>query len=209
MAGEGNQTVGRVMVPLSEYPWVYDDDTLRDAIDVLRRHRLGRAQAHRSLLVFSRTEKIQGEERLVGILTIRDFFNAIQRNRLVSKNWVSLSMGWACFYRKDPLEESLAIKVKSVLRPLVKAYAQVDDPLTRAVELMMTQKVNLVPVFHNNKVAGIIRAVDILDSIADMLVSGDQLPGANRGEGRPDPVPERGSLWSLWSPVPMPLPAGQ
>lgn len=205
MAGEDDLTVGQMMVPLAEYPWVYEDDTLRKAIDVLRTHRLGRGPAHRSLLVFSRTLRVGGEERLVGILTVRDFLNAIQSKRLMTKNWVSLSMGWAPFYRMDPLQESLAVEVKSVLRPLVKAYAQVDDPLSRAVELMMSHKVNLVPVFDDHRAVGIIRAVDVLEAIAGMLVDDNPRPG-NRRQGVPPPVPEDGSLWPVWSAVPFPLP---
>lgn len=91
-----NKNIKELMVPLNEYPYVYDTNTLKDAIGVLRKHRLGKDHLHRSILVFSKTEKVDNEEKLIGI-------------------------------------------------------------------------VNIIPVFENKKAVGIIRAIDILDYIAEML----------------------------------------
>lgn len=164
-----NKKVRELMVPLNEYPFVYDTDTLKDAIEVLRKHRLGKEHLHRSILVFSKTEKIENEEKLIGILTVRDFLQAIQKNRFIYDNTEIFTMSWAYFYRKDPLKESLVTKVGKAMRPLVKAYLQADDTVTRAIELMMTKKVNIIPVFEGKKAVGIIRVIDILDYIGDML----------------------------------------
>ncbi|MDQ0284965.1 CBS domain-containing protein [Desulfofundulus luciae] len=160
--------VGEIMVPLSEYPVVYETDTLKDAIKVLRNYRAA-GHEHRSLLVFSKTRKVGNEEQLVGILTTRDILNAIKKNRMLYDNTELFTMSWAFFYRREPLNELTVTRVGQAIRPLVDAYVQADDTVTRAIELMMTKNVNILPVFEGKKAVGIIRAIDLLDYIAGML----------------------------------------
>lgn len=78
-------------------------------------------------------------------------------------------MSWAFFYHKTPLEQYTVTRVGQAARPLVKAFLQDNDTVTRAIELMMTQNVNLIPVFRDKKAVGILRALDLLDYIGDML----------------------------------------
>ncbi|WP_027718295.1 CBS domain-containing protein [Desulfovirgula thermocuniculi] len=163
-----NRKVAELMVPLAEYPVVYETDTLKEAILTLRNYRAA-GHHHRSVLVFSRTKKVQGEEMLVGILTTRDILNAIKKNKMLYDNTELFTMSWAFFYRREPLEELTITRVGQAIRPLVDAYVQADDTVTRAIELMMTKNVNILPVFEGKKAVGIIRAIDLLDYIADML----------------------------------------
>lgn len=160
--------VKELMVSLAGYPVIHDDGTVRDAIKVLKNY-LAEGKEHRSILVFSKNKKVQGEEELVGILTVRDIFNAIKRNKSCYDNTELFAMSWAYFYRKDPLNECIITKVGQITRPLVKAFLQSDEDVTKAIELMMTKNINLVPVFEGKKAVGIVRAIDILDYIAEML----------------------------------------
>lgn len=162
------KAVRELMLPITDYPLVYEDDTLKDAIKVLKFH-MAEGKEHRSLLVFSRTKKVGNEEQLVAILTVRDILNTIKRNRMLYENTELFTMSWAFFYHKTPLEHYTVTKVGQSARPLVKAFLQDEDSVTRAIELMMTQNVNLIPVFKDKKAVGIIRALDILDYIGDML----------------------------------------
>ncbi|GBF34552.1 CBS domain containing protein [Desulfocucumis palustris] len=157
-----------LMVPISEYPVVYEDLSLKEAIIILKNH-LSRGKEHRSLMVFSKDKKVGGEERLVSILTVRDILNTIKRNRMIYENTELYTMSWAFFYHKTPLEQYTITRVGQAARPLVKAFLQDNDTVTRAIELMMTQNVNLIPVFRDKKAVGILRALDILDYIGDML----------------------------------------
>lgn len=161
--------VGELMVSLAEYPFVYETDSLKDAVKVLKGY-LDEGKSHRSLLVFSKTKKVAGEEELVGILTVRDILNTIKKNRKCPGK-ADLFMSWALFYRKDVLDECLVTTVGQAIRPLVKAFVQVDDSITKAIELMMNNNVNLLPVFENKKAVGIIRALDILDYIGILIES--------------------------------------
>lgn len=162
------KTVKDLMVPISEYPVVYEDHSLKDAIMTLKTH-LSEGKEHRSLMVFSRNKKVGNEDQLVAILTVRDILNTIKRNRMLYENTELYTMSWTFFYHKTPLEQYTITKVGQAARPLVKAFLMDNDTVTRAIELMMTQNVNLIPVFRNKKAVGVIRALDILDYIGEML----------------------------------------
>lgn len=58
--------VEEVMVTISEYPVIYGDDSLSEAIMMLK-NSLARDKGHRSLMVFSKVQKVSGEEMLIGI----------------------------------------------------------------------------------------------------------------------------------------------
>lgn len=163
-----SKKVRELMVPLSDYPVVYDTDSLQVAIKTLKGY-LADGKEHRSLVVLSRSKKVAGEEELVGILTVRDILNAIKRNKMCYDNTELYALSWAYFYHRDPVKECTVTDVGKVVRPLVKAFVHVDDQVTRAIELMMTKNVNVLPVFEGKKAVGVLRALDLLDYIGEML----------------------------------------
>jgi CBS domain-containing protein len=164
----GTKKVKELMVPLSEYPVVYDTDSLNEAILVLKKYMAG-GKGHRSLLVFSKSKKVGGEEQLVGILTVRDILNAIKANTLSYNGAELFEISWSRFYHRDPLKKPFITKVGDVIRPLVQAFVQSNQDVTDAIRLMMTKNVNLLPVFEGKKAVGVIRAIDLLDYIGEML----------------------------------------
>ena len=164
--------VRELMVPITDYPQVFDTDSLSDAIITLRKHR-ETSREYRSLLVFSKTKKIEGEPELVGILTIRDMLNAIRRittdYTMGDEPFIS---SWAWFYQKKSLKDTIKINVHNARRPLVYAFIQADQSVTEAIRKMMTKNVNILPVFKGHKPVGILRSVDLLDYISEMLTEG-------------------------------------
>lgn len=168
--GERKRTVKELMVPIHEYPVIYDDDTIKEGIKSLKKY-LDEGKEYRSLLVFSRTKKVSGEEELVGILTVRDILNALKSNRAGFDNndLFNLSMasiGWAYL---DPVGKHINVKVGKIVRPLVKAFIQSNESVTSAVESMMGNNVNILPVYKGKKAVGIIRALDVLDCLGELL----------------------------------------
>lgn len=157
-----------LMVPLAEYPVVYDTDNLKDAILVLKKYLAG-GKGHRSLLVFSKSKKVGGEEQLVGILTVRDILNAIKANTLTYNGAELFEISWSRFYHRDPFQKTLITKVGDVIRPLVQAFVQSDQDVAAAIRLMMTKNVSLLPVFEGKKAVGVIRAIDLLDYLGAMI----------------------------------------
>lgn len=160
--------VRELMVLLAEYPRVYEHETLKDAIKTLKDY-IAKGKEHRSLLVFSNIRKIGGEEELVGILTVRDILKALEKNIAIRTNRELPAMSWAYFYRKDPASDLVFTTVGQVVRPLVKAFIQADKEVTKAIEIMMTKGVNIIPVFEGKKAVGIIRGLDLLDYIGDLI----------------------------------------
>lgn len=164
----GSKKVKELMLPLSEYPVVYETDTLKEAVLVLKRHLAG-GRGYRSILVFSKTRKVGSEDQLVGILTVRDILNAMKRNNACYDGTELFKESWAMFYHRDPLQQCQITRVGDVVRPLVEAYIQADQDVTQAIRKMMAKNVNILPVFEGNRAVGLIRAVDLLDYIGEML----------------------------------------
>lgn len=160
--------VRECMVPLSNYPMVYETDCLRDATAVLKKY-LDQGKEHRSLLVFSKSKKVGGEERLVGVLTIRDILQSIKKKTLSFSGTEAFSFSWAFFYNKDPLKDTLVTRVSDALRPLKESFIQADQDVNYALDQMIKFNVNMLAVFDGKKAVGIIRAVDLMKYIVEKM----------------------------------------
>lgn len=160
--------VKELMVPVSsssEYPIVYNTDTLRDAIKVLKKC-TGGSKVHRSMIVLKREGT---EEKLAGILTVRDILNAIKVKSINNDKDGKFPVMWGNFYRKSSLGYSVSTKVSDAIRPLVTEFVHSEQNVSDAIRIMMTKKINILPVFEGGKPIGIIRAIDILYYIEDCL----------------------------------------
>lgn len=160
--------ISEKMIPLSNYPTVYDTDCLKDATNILRKY-LAEGKEHRSLLVFSRAKKVEGKERLVGVLTIRDILAAIKKNTLSYSDSEVFSFSWAFFYNKDPLKDVLVTQVGEALRPFKETAIQANHDVNDALDMMIKKNVNMLPVFEGKEAVGIIRAVDLMRYVVDKI----------------------------------------
>ena len=79
------------------------------------------------------------------------------------------TMSWARFYHKSSLGNSVSTKVEEAIRPLVTEFVQTEQDVSDAIRIMMTKNINILPVFEGEKPVGIIRAIDILDYIGELL----------------------------------------
>ncbi|AET68615.1 putative signal-transduction protein containing cAMP-binding and CBS domains [Desulfosporosinus orientis DSM 765] len=157
-----------LMVPVSfssDYPIVYNTDTLKDAIKVLKKC-TGETKIHRSMIVL---KKEGTEEKLAGILTVRDILNAIKVKTINDDKDGKFPEKWGNFYRKSALGHSVSTKVSDAIRPLVTEFVNSEQDVADAIRIMMTKKINILPVFDGGKPIGIIRAVDILYYIEECL----------------------------------------
>ena len=161
----GTKKVKELMVPVSEYPVVYNTDTIKDAIKVLKTY-LGEHKEHRSMVVLKREGT---EEKLAGILTVRDILNTIKEKTMSNERNELFTMSWARFYHRGSLDQSVTTRVEDAIRPLVTEYVQTEQDVSDAIRIMMTKGINILPVFEGGKPVGIIRAIDILDYIGELL----------------------------------------
>lgn len=157
--------IKELMVPISEYPVVYNTDSLKDAIIVLKTY-LVESKEHRSMIVLKREGT---EEKLAGILTVRDILNAIKGKTMSYDRNELFTMSWSRFYHKGPLDNSVTTRVEDAIRPLVTEYVNTEQDVSDAIRIMMTKGINILPVFEGGKPVGIVRAIDILDYIGELL----------------------------------------
>ncbi|WP_031513625.1 HPP family protein [Desulfofalx alkaliphila] len=165
--------VSDLMIPLSMYPVVYDTDGIKEATKVFRRHLRKSGKEYRAVLVFSKTEKIDGEERLVGILRVRDIMNVIKMNAAREEvNPKPFGNSWAFFY-KAPQEEPIT-KVADALLPLKNFGVGPDQTVDEALDIMIENGLNMLLVFDGKKAVGVIRVFDLLKYLTDLLEDDDE-----------------------------------
>jgi len=155
------KSVRDIMVPLEKYPSVHVNSTLAEAIKVLsdsfHTDKRGIISGQRSLLV------LNDDRDLTGILTIRTILNAVN---------VKSSVGAALtrFFSRDVVEDNaMLINVSEVMRPVFSNCVDVNDNAAEAGRVMLTGKVNIIPVMEKGKAVGIIRSIDLFNIIGELL----------------------------------------
>jgi len=173
-----------MMIPLEDYPWVYIDDTLGHAIQVMEKAHLEvgrRASLPRVLLVFDH------DEDLVGIVRRRDIMRGLEPNFLVSQPLEyrvkffdvgvdpHLSELASDLSREATLErvvrglrEQANRPVGDVLRPIPTSLGP-EDQIMKAVYEMVSLNQSLIPVVQEDKVIGVLRSVDVFHDLALLL----------------------------------------
>ncbi len=147
-----------VMVPLERYATVYEDQSLKEAIDVLRN---SLASGHRTLAV------LNSRNDVVGFLTVRTILKALEIAVLEADAWTE---SWTLFFLRGRAERLKNIKVKEVMRPVVKVFVSEATPLQEVARTLLRNQVNHIPVLNRErKVVGIIRAIDVLDVLAELM----------------------------------------
>ncbi len=152
-----------VMTPLDGYSAVSDEATLEEAIKVLRtsfyRDEKGIAFGHTSVLIIGKS----GE--LAGILTIPNILKAIERKSAE----IGLPLR-GLFSQISLLHQTLAqIPVREAMSPIGKTGVKEDESAGRAISKFLESEETLLPVTGEGKTVGILRAVDLLQSIGHVL----------------------------------------
>jgi predicted transcriptional regulator len=165
-----------VMVPLDQYPHVNQNSTIRQAIEEMYRHELevaGRKSLPRVILVFD------DRNQLVGMVRRRDIMRGLEPKFLVSK---PLEYRKKLFDVKvDPnlseisydkmikgIREQAGRPVSDVMRP-IKVTVNHEEHLVRVIYEMVDNNLSLLPVLKDKKVVGVLRSVDMLHEVAQLL----------------------------------------
>jgi CBS domain-containing protein len=159
-----------LMIPLEDYPHIPYWFTLRQAMAIVREAavKFEGSFEPRAVLVFD--EKYQ----LMGILTLRDIIRGLEPRFLQETNLVkgdpSLTILMGDLFGPG-LKEASQKPVSEVMSP-IKVTAQGNDPVAKAIFLMIKADVGMMPVIQENKVAGMVRLSDLFKEMSD-LVLGD------------------------------------
>ncbi len=163
-------SISELMIPVSGYPKVKEDDSLSSAIARLRQY-YSEDREHRSMLVTGETE--DATERIVGILRINDIMSALKHlTRSYDSDEVSRmahSLGdYGTRMRQDKevdLRRGFEWKVKEVM-PQKPHRVDIDQSPAETLQIMLLNNVDVLAVCQNGQIVGIIRAVDLLEYIS-------------------------------------------
>lgn len=166
-----------VMVPLDKYPSVSPDDSLATAATALSNWHIdmrGSVSMPRILLVMNDA----GE--LVGLVRRRDILKGLAPSFLVAE--ISDHPEKMIDVEVDPnLTELLSHRAAEKLRaksetPVgeiadpIPATVHVDDPLIRVMQVMIQHDQAMLPVVDENEhVTGVVRTVEVLRAVCDMI----------------------------------------
>jgi CBS domain-containing protein len=157
-----------LMIPLEDYPHIPYWFTLRQAMAIVREAAIKFEGIFepRAVLVFD--EKYQ----LMGILTLRDIIKGLEPRFLKETTLVkmdpSLTLLLGDLFGPNMKQESQK-PVSEVMSP-IKVTVNADDPIVKALFLMIKENVGMMPVLQDNKVAGIVRLSDLFTEISKVVL---------------------------------------
>jgi len=154
-----DRVAGDIMVPVSKYAAVKENDSLKHSIQVLKD---SLPSGFRTLIV------LDDAQDLVGFLTTRTLLKALGVYGVEEDIWTTDN--WGTFFMRIEKERLKKVKVKKIMRPLVKVFVNEDTPVQEVARVILTSQINHIPVLNKEKKAvGIIRTIDILDVLAGFL----------------------------------------
>jgi CBS domain-containing protein len=157
-----------LMIPLEDYPHIPYWFTLRQAMAIVREAavKFEGSFEPRAVLVFD--EKYQ----LLGILTLRDIIRGLEPRFLKETNLIkadpSLTVLMGDLFGPGMKEQSQK-PVSEVMSP-IKVTVNGNDPIVKALFLMLKENVGLMPVMMDSKVAGMIRLSDLFTEISKLVL---------------------------------------
>lgn len=152
-----------IMVPISEYPVIYEDTPVSEAVSVMREsfhQKDGTWYGFQSVLV------VNGRGKLVGILTLRGFLKAFKIQAILDH-----------FLKGDPegliflprFYNNMEIVTKDIMRPLNLVTVQADSDIFEAIVVMVEGKINSLPVISGTELVGVVRTIDLFWTVGEFL----------------------------------------
>lgn len=164
-----NETkVKDLMIPLEDYPHIPYWFTLRQAMAIVREASIkfeGTFEP-RAVLVFD--EKYQ----LMGMLTLRDIIKGLEPKFLKETALIKADPSLAILTKDlfgPGIKEASQKAVSEVMSP-IKVMVSAEDPIAKALFLMIKENVGMMPVMQEKKVAGMIRLSDLFKVISDIVL---------------------------------------
>ncbi len=167
---------GDIMIPIKEYTTVYEDQTIREAVDaLLKSFKALQARnkvmetGHRSVLVFNQ------DKNLVGILGIRNLIKNVRPSYLLTPmpsmadNIKFSPIFWPGLFH-DQVNQMAGKKVKDIMSP---SPPRVDENtnLMELANLMYNLNVRRLVVKRNGELMGIIREQELFFEMAAIMSS--------------------------------------
>jgi len=162
------KTAADLMIRLEDYPHIPYWFTLRQAMAIIREAavKFEGGFEPRAVLVFD--EKYQ----LMGMLTLRDIIRGLEpkftKDTGLIKADPSLAVLMGDMFGPNMKEQSQKA-VSEVMSP-IKVTVNGDDPITKALFLMIQENVGMMPVLLDKKVVGIVRMNELFKEISEVVL---------------------------------------
>lgn len=158
------KSIRDIMTPISDYPMIYDDATLTEAIKRLKLYQ-NHVRLCYLLIVYRKKGKYEDDE-LVGLLTEQDLTESIIKSGAFMGERLTITrafgIGYGSLFQYNRLfEQRNEFGVSNFMRAF-KVFININEHIYKAKKLMISEKSNLILVQDNNKPVGIIKAIDIL-----------------------------------------------
>ena len=160
--------VREVMIPLQDYPHIPHWFTLRQAVAIVRESAIKYAGVFepRTVLVFN--EKYQ----IVGILTLRDLLKGLEPGFLRESELIKTDPSIALVMGElfGPGMKRQAERPVSEVMGSIKVSVKADDSLVKALFLMVSENVGMMPVLEEDKVVGMVRLTDLFLQVSQAIL---------------------------------------
>ncbi|MDH5472679.1 MAG: CBS domain-containing protein [Gammaproteobacteria bacterium] len=171
-----NHKVKDIYVKIGDYPNISEDIPIGNAFHMMH-NVLGDAHKYRSILV------LDSGKRLKGYLSLRDLIRAVGPDYLhkkrpdvkghqpfdfvgLNQDLSALSLLWQEGFSVEQLQ-SEAKKPVSEYMTLIEDQVKLDDPVAKALYLMLVKDILMIPVVEDGIVVGVIRLVDLFECLAE------------------------------------------
>jgi CBS domain-containing protein len=157
-----------LMIPLEDYPHIPYWFTLRQAMAIVREAAIKFEGSFepRAVLVFD--EKYQ----LMGMLTLRDIIRGLEpkfaKDSGIIKADPNLAVLMGDMFGPNMREQSQK-PVSEVMSP-IQVTVNGDDPITKALFLMIQGNVGMMPVLLEKKVVGMVRMNELFKEISEVVL---------------------------------------
>ncbi|MBO8128308.1 MAG: CBS domain-containing protein [Peptococcaceae bacterium] len=157
-----DKSVKDLMLPLADCPAVSPDDTVQRAVTLLKK---GAVSGHQFVLVMN------DSGQPVGLLSRRALLRILEPKFVVTDRW-ALPVFWNGFFT-DKCKEEAKKKVKDIMRPINVLTVETDDPITKALHIMVSNHIGILPVLKDGKVVGVLRLHEIFQEFAGLVADPD------------------------------------
>ena len=163
--------LAEIIVPLAEYPSIYEEQTLQDVIDKMLESYSGppaRGLKQQEMIV------LNSYNALVGLISIKDVLKALEPKLFAAKSdnfagvksdYSDISILWEePFFHK--CGKTLEKKVHDACTPF-DLYAKDTDSILKVLSLMITTNKDLLPVKNVSTVIGVVHLGDVFAKVVN------------------------------------------
>ncbi|MBA3016259.1 MAG: CBS domain-containing protein [Proteobacteria bacterium] len=158
------------IIPLDRYPHLSDTQTLHDAVEIIQTFTCGPSDRLR----YSELMVINDQNQLVGRVTLQDILQGLDQ-RLVdvtkvkkfegqSVEYANLSILWEDSFFVECAKKRIT-PIKDLMSPATR-FVKGEDPLLKALAMLLHSNDVIMPVVDDGRVVGVIRLEEIFKAIS-------------------------------------------